>query len=173
MVAVGEHAAENNKTFMMNISAPFLVDFFWDQMSSVLPFADVIFSNETEAYAFGKKKGWPEDLIEIGQRLAVLPKKNTQKPRIVVFTQGPKETLVFSATESGTVELDTFYPIKLEPHQIVDTNGAGDSFVGGFLSQFVRGLGIEQAVSAGHWCASQIIQTSGCKFSGKPTWSFE
>jgi len=171
MVAIGEHAAANNKTFLFNISAPFLVDFFWEQMSSVLPYADVIFANETEAAAFGKKQGWPEDLAEIGQRLAVWPKKNQQKARVVVFTQGAKETLVFIAHEDGSVEIESFYPQKLEAHQIVDTNGAGDSFVGGFLSQFVKGASIENSVSAGHYCAAQIIQTSGCKFSGTPAWS--
>jgi len=173
MVAVGEHAVANNKTFLINLSAPFLIDFFWDKMSSVLPYADVIFANENEAQAFGKKQGWPEDLVEIGQRLAVWEKKNTAKPRTVVFTQGSKETLVFVAHENGSVELSSFYPQKLEASQIVDTNGAGDSFVGGFLSEYVKGSGLEKAVSAGHWCASQIIQTSGCKFNGKPTWSFE
>jgi len=80
---------------------------------------------------------------------------------------------VFTVNESGTVELASFYPQKLDPQQIVDTNGAGDSFVGGFLSEFVKGSPIERAVSAGHWCASQIIQTSGCKFVGTPTWSFQ
>lgn len=40
---------------MMNISAPFLVEFFWDKMNPVLPFTDIIFANETEAIALGKK----------------------------------------------------------------------------------------------------------------------
>jgi len=89
----------------------------------------------------------------------------------VIFTQGPKETLVFTVNEHSSVEVESFYPEKLESHQIIDTNGAGDSFVGGFLSQFVRGASIEKSIVAGHWCASQIIQTSGCKFIGQPTWS--
>jgi len=168
MIAVGEHAAAHNKTFLFNISAPFLVDFFWDQMSSVLPYTDVIFANETEAHTFGKKQGWPEELEEIGQRLAVMPKKNPLKKRIVVFTHGAKETLVFAVNEHNHVEVYSFYPLKLESHQIVDTNGAGDSFVGGFLSEFVKGSSIEKAVAAAHYCACQIIQTSGCKFVGKP-----
>ncbi len=28
---------------------------------------------------------------------------------------------------------------KIESEKIVDTNGAGDAFVGGFLSQFIKG----------------------------------
>lgn len=170
MISIGEHASSNNKTFLMNISAPFLVDFFWDQMNSVLPYVDVLFGNENEAQAFGKKQGWPESIEEVGKRVVTLPKKNSNKPRIVVFTQGSSQTLVFQQTPEG-VTVSSYKPLKLEPEQIVDTNGAGDSFVGGFLSKFVKGESLEKSVEAGHWCASKIIQTSGCKFDGKPTFS--
>jgi adenosine kinase len=57
-VALGEHAKETNKYFMFNLSAPFLIDFFWDPMARVLPYTDVVFANETEAQTFGKKQGW-------------------------------------------------------------------------------------------------------------------
>ena len=35
MVEVGKHAAENNKVFAINLSAPFLVQFFKTQMDTV------------------------------------------------------------------------------------------------------------------------------------------
>jgi adenosine kinase len=51
---------------------------------------------------------------------------------------------------------------------IVDTNGAGDSFVGGFLSQIVQGdidgKSIETAIRAGIWLSGQVIQRNGCTF---------
>jgi adenosine kinase len=41
-------------------------------------------------------------------------------------------------------------PIKpIDSDTIVDTNGAGDSFVGGFISQIVQGKDIQTAVEAG------------------------
>ena len=46
----------------------------------------------------------------------------------------------------------------------MDTNGAGDAFVGGFLSQFVQGAELEKCVKAGNYGANAIIQQSGCKF---------
>jgi adenosine kinase len=39
----------------------------------------------------------------------------------------------------------------IEKDLIVDTNGAGDSFVGGFLSQIVQGKDLETAIKAGIW----------------------
>jgi sugar/nucleoside kinase (ribokinase family) len=48
--------------------------------------------------------------------------------------------------------------------KLVDTNGAGDAFVGGFLSELVKGKGLEECVKAGHWASRVIIQRSGCTF---------
>ena len=47
---------------------------------------------------------------------------------------------------------------------LVDTNGAGDAFVGGFLSQLVLDKPIAECVRAGHFAARTIIQRSGCTF---------
>lgn len=47
ILTVAKHAAENNKTFMMNLSAPFIPQFFTDRLLSVLPYIDILFGNET------------------------------------------------------------------------------------------------------------------------------
>lgn len=46
----------------------------------------------------------------------------------------------------------------------MDTNGAGDAFVGGFLSQLVVGKSVAEGVRAGHYAASVVVQRSGCTF---------
>ena len=48
---------------------------------------DILFCNETEALAFGKKQGRDtEDVEEIAKKTQALEKKG-KEPRIVVFTQ--------------------------------------------------------------------------------------
>lgn len=43
---------------MMNLSAPFLLDFFWDnKFEKLLPYVDVLFGNESEAAALAKRLG--------------------------------------------------------------------------------------------------------------------
>ena len=50
------------------------------------------------------------------------------------------------------------YEVNYVPDNlIVDTNGAGDSFAGGFLSQYMKGKSIDECMKAGHWAASLII----------------
>ncbi|RYH08983.1 sugar kinase [Tropicimonas sp. IMCC6043] len=45
--------------------------------------------------------------------------------------------------------------------RVVDTTAAGDSFVGGFLSQVAQGGDIGAALMAGHECAARVITCPG------------
>jgi len=158
MLKVAKYCAQNNKTYCLNLSAPFLCQFFKDQMSSVLPFTDIIFGNETEAAAYAEVNNLgTSDVGEIALRLAMLPKENGSKSRLVVITQGEGPVV---AVEHGKVKT---YPVEaLEKSDIVDTNGAGDAFVGGFLAQWVLGNGLDLSVKCGIWAARHCIQRSGC-----------
>jgi len=122
-----------------------------------------VFGNEHEFAALGKKQSWGDDLKEIAKKLSEFPKINAKKPRVVIVTQGSHSTLAISS--DGTSE-EIRVP-KVPAEEIVDTNGAGDSFVGGFLSQYVLGKSVHESVVAGHYCASVTIRTSGTDFRGK------
>jgi adenosine kinase len=132
MTLVGEHAAAENKVYTMNLAAPFLIDvpFFYDRMVTMIPYCDYIFCNESEAACFGKKNEWGEDLKVVATKLAAWDKKNSKRPRTVVFTQGSECTLV---AFKGEVKE---YPVDLLPKEsLVDTNGAGtDSLLSHYYS---------------------------------------
>ena len=61
-----------------------------------------------------------------------------------------------------------FAHTKLDKKDLVDTNGAGDAFVGGFLSRLSMGADLATCVAAGNYAARQIIQVSGCKIPSTP-----
>lgn len=90
---------------------------------------------------------------------------NAQRSRLVVITQGADPTII---VQDGKI---TEYPvIPISPKDIVDTNGAGDAFVGGFLSRFVREEPISQCVAAGNYLANLVIQRSGASYpDGQPS----
>ncbi len=82
---------------------------------------------------------------EIAKALSELPKKNAQHPRVVIITQGADPTVLAIGRNIFhwfILELFLFaliagkdiqeFPVK-KPSNIVDTNGAGDSFVGGMF----------------------------------------
>ncbi len=57
------------------------------------------------------------------------------------------------------------FPVDPLPRaQIVDTNGAGDSFVGAFLAALVQGGSIDECVRAGCFLSREVVQRSGCTF---------
>lgn len=54
----------------MNLSAPFLVQFFAEQMSAALAYCDYVFGNESEAAALGEKNEWGTDISAIALKLS-------------------------------------------------------------------------------------------------------
>ena len=127
--AVAQHAFEKNKIFTMNLSAPFLCEFFKKPMRAALPYVDILFGNETEAETFAKANDLgTSDLKEIGIKIVNMEKINTKRKRIVIITQGCNPVLLFN---DGCV---TEYPAtRLPEEKVIDTNGAGDAFVGGLF----------------------------------------
>lgn len=101
------------------------------------------------------------DLKEIALKAAALPKINESRKRVVVITQGCDPVIL---VEDGQIAL---IPVnKLSRDQIVDTNGAGDAFTGGFIAQMVLGAPYTTCVRCGIYTATHVIQHSGCTFSG-------
>ncbi|KUM64638.1 hypothetical protein ACN42_g2455 [Penicillium freii] len=173
ILALGEEAAAKNKTFMLSISAPFIAQFFKDQLDSVLPYTDYTFCNETEAIAYSEGHQWgTEDITEIAKKLAQLPKKNTQRPRVAVVTQGTLPTIVAIGSATGAVEVKEFKVREISKDSINDTNGAGDAFAGGFCAGIVSGKSLDDSIDMGQWLASKSIQELGPSYpSPKQTYS--
>ncbi|KAF1330494.1 Adenosine kinase, partial [Globisporangium splendens] len=159
VMKLAEHAHENNKIFMLNLAAPFIVQFFKDPLMAAMPYADFVFGNESEAKEFGIAHGWGEDIKTIALKTAQLPKNSGARSRTVVFTQGANPTI---AVYQG--EVYEFAVPALTASEIIDTNGAGDAFVGGFVSRLSLGKPLEDCVTAGHWAAQVVLRRSGCTF---------
>ncbi|XP_075872348.1 adenosine kinase b isoform X1 [Nelusetta ayraudi] len=165
ILKVAKHASENDKIFCMNLSAPFISQFFKEPLMKVMPYVDILFGNETEAATFAKELlGFESDDIgEIARKAQNLPKENAKRQRVVVFTQGKDDTV---ATVGERV---TMFPVvDIDQNDIVDTNGAGDAFVGGFLSALVQEQALEECIRAGHYAANVIIRRVGCTFPERP-----
>ncbi|XP_030570040.1 adenosine kinase isoform X1 [Drosophila novamexicana] len=162
-VAATAHAKQ--RPFLMNLSAPFISQYFMTPLLEVMPYVDIIFGNEAEAHAFATAQGWPadNDLREIGRRLVALDKLNSERPRIAILTQGCDPVLLIQHDS-----VQEFPVTRLTVDEIVDTNGAGDAFVGGFLSQFVQGKSLDVCIRCGNYAAGHIIKNPGCTYSGSP-----
>ncbi|KAJ1992004.1 hypothetical protein H4R33_001162 [Dimargaris cristalligena] len=176
ILEVAKHAHANGKTFMMNVSAPFTPQFYKSQWTEIMPYVDILFGNETEAAAWSTHFGYQtEEVAQIAHRIANLPKLNSSKPRQVVITQGKGSTLLAIQQVPAATEPEASFKVEIFPvtpvaqSEIVDTNGAGDAFVAGFISQYVQGKPVAKCVGCGHWLAAQVIRESGASYPEKLT----
>ena len=165
-----ENAAATNQIFAFNLTAPFVAQFYKDALLKLMPYWDYVIGNEAEFEAFATAMEWnlgQNDLAEITRRVALLPKTNTKRNRVVICTHGALPTIIAHAHADGTATVTEHPVISIKPEDIVDTNGAGDAFVGGFLSQLVKDKPIEECVRAANYAAFTVIQHDGCTFPEK------
>jgi len=87
LVHVARRAAEDDKTFMFNLSAVYLVQFYTDNLLAALPYCDFVFCNEAEALAFGEMKNWGRDLSVRARKSVGC--EGTLSPSAVVFCTKP------------------------------------------------------------------------------------
>ena len=98
---MAKHASESeDKKFCVNLSAPFICEFFKDPLAGVLEYADVVIGNETEAETFAKVNGIEGSRAEVAKAIAALPYKgNAAKTRTVIITQASRLCLFKTASK--------------------------------------------------------------------------
>jgi adenosine kinase len=162
---LAEMGLDNKRIYGFNLPSCMFIKNFLDDIVKMISFADIVFANFDEAVDFCSFYGISTNstIADMVKELAKLPKRNKHKNRIFVVTSGTNPAWVCEYDfEKDCVKYCESFEIRAIPEElIVDTNGAGDSFAGGFLSQYMRGKSIEQCMKAGHWAASMIIQQIG------------
>lgn len=125
MALAKEAASDPEKIFIMNLSAPFIPQFFKQQLDETSPYWDYLIGNETEAAAWAEAEGGEvkgKGIEEIAVYMAGLKKANEGRKRVVVLTQGTDPT-VLAIQGEGKPRL---FPVRtIGKEQICDTNGAG------------------------------------------------
>mmetsp|Transcript_110774 Transcript_110774/g.238430 ORF Transcript_110774/g.238430 Transcript_110774/m.238430 type:complete len:177 (-) Transcript_110774:78-608(-) len=116
----------------------------------------------------------------IALSLLHLPKADSRKKRVVIITRGTQPTLVALEGAVHYVEVS-----KVPKEKVVDTNGAGDTFLGGLFSWILKHdlVGkifkegsypdIEQAVQFGNQVAGLNVQVNGVSFPEDTKWDKE
>ncbi len=166
MLKVAKYAVEAEKVFSINLSAPFVCKHFSESLLKIYEYSELVFGNHTEVAAFSVMMGWSKDdnidLPAVAQRMAgemQFRGPKSHRGRTVVITQGPGPVIVAQSPDAKpkVFEVDT-----IDEKDIVDTDGAGDAFAGGYLAQLILGSDLETRVRCGAWAAGAVIQRSGC-----------
>jgi len=145
----------------------------------ILPYVDFIFLNEEELdqlfkifynnIQFSDEDNSTNNKAKdynyfIKEFFSVLDKKNKNKQRLVIITRGSNTTIIYQQIykDNSIYNKIHYIPILKIPYKdIVDTNGAGDCFSGGFLSGIMMGYDIQTSAMFGNIMASNVLQLSG------------
>ena len=165
---LAELGSRNETIYGFNLPSAYFLENFTQDIFKLCQYADIIFANAAEANQFCEilkfnTNGKVDDLAE--QLCKRIPKINKNKKRIVVVTSGPLPAACCEYDHKNQkVTFCDIFPVKnVSQENIIDTNGAGDSFAGGFLSQLMKGKSLDKCMKAGHWAAAVIIQKRGCQ----------
>ena len=162
---------KENKLVMFTVGAVFIVEAHLPKVLEIANDADMFICNidELKTFAGAKKENNYKDIFEKAM------KKLKEKDRLFVVTDGSKGVLVSKYDyKRGKVDyiLQSF-PTVMKSEEIVDLNGAGDSFLGGFLSQYIKGSSLSSCCKAGNDAASYILKSVGCTFPNNAKIEFD
>jgi len=172
---LAELCLDNNKIFGFNLPSHYFIETFLEDIKVLLQYVDVLFANKEEAKFLVKLLDINYDEDDMGS-LSVglinwIEKKNKNKKLVVVVTCGPNPAYCIEkdSLKNAISFFNSYVPVHVNEENIIDTNGAGDAFAGGFLSRFVKGRKLEDCMAAGHWAAAEIIQDRGCQIPYEKT----
>lgn len=119
----------------------------WYRVKPLLPWIDVFLPNENEAMAIAGMA----DVHQAGHELS-------KTGNLVVVKRGEEGATVFFRDEI------TEYPVPATLRtnlQVADTTGAGDSFDGGFIYEWLQGAPLEKCLETAIRCGTSSVQCVG------------
>lgn len=87
----------------------------------------------------------------------------------MVITQSENDVVL---AQTGKSEVKTFPVKRLDDKELVDTNGAGDAFTGGFLAMYIHNKPLETCIECAIYCATECIKLQGCTLPKKMEYKF-
>jgi fructoselysine 6-kinase len=82
-----------------------------------------------------------------------LKELKTRTPGLVIMTLGEHGSIVYDG--------ERIYEGKAKPVEVVDTLGAGDSYIAAFLTSTMGGASIPEAIVEGHRAATETCKRLG------------
>jgi len=115
--------------------------------------ADIVIANETELERLAGASTDTIAQIEAAAK-SVIAKKGIKE---VIVTLGEKGSIYINSTTVQNIPLDEVVPKE----KVLDTTGAGDSFIGSFAVLLAEGKNIENALKGAHGVAGWSVQRYG------------
>ena len=149
------------KLVILTLCDAFMIEFHKEKILEIGNIADMIVGNfrAAEILADGRGNNMKETFEKIHKKLL-------NKDRLLVITAGCQGAFC-SKFNYQKMQLEFIlqdFPQLIKTSDIVDINGAGDAFFGGFLSQQMQGKRLMSCCKCGNEIANVILRNVGCTF---------
>ncbi|MBX7156192.1 MAG: adenosine kinase [Bacteriodetes bacterium] len=138
------YAKKYDTKVAVTFSDTFIVMGFRDVLNKAAAEADLIFANEFEAKAYAETENMDEAFAMLASNM----------PNVAI-TLGDKGAKI--KVGSSIVEIPSY------PTTVINTNGAGDMFAGGFLYGITHGLTPEKAGKLASYASSKVVAQHGAR----------
>lgn len=147
-----------NTKLVTNLNAPYIVKNFQKDITWLVHKADIVFGNRDEFEELATINGFSsmEDLIN-----DLLAEYNKPQQKVIIITDGAEPVLCYEGNANGMDSSVVPVP-RVKKVDILDTTGAGDSFVSGVLYGLMRKNKSRECIELGCKISSKVIQTIGC-----------
>ena len=145
-----KEAKRHNLKILFSPSSPFFVNAYKKDFQKIIDLSDIVFTNHGELEALYQNE-------EIDKAIRKLAKKVD----ITIVTNGKNGSVIAYDYGKHMANIDE----TLDQSKVVDTTGAGDGYLAGFLYGYLNGCDIEISGKIGARIANHIIQ----EISGRPS----
>jgi sugar/nucleoside kinase (ribokinase family) len=136
-----------SKNISISLDTNWAPDGNWKQVKELVPCLDIFLPNENEAIAITGQA----DYLSAGIELSKMCK-------LIVIKRGSKGASAFVAGK------ETFQAVPKEMQEtlkVIDSTGAGDSFDGGFIFEWLRNATLEKCLKTAIACGTSSVQAMG------------
>uniref|UniRef100_A0A182Q6M0 Adenosine kinase n=1 Tax=Anopheles farauti TaxID=69004 RepID=A0A182Q6M0_9DIPT len=144
-----------------NLNASYILQDFTVEMRFLVEHADLVFGNLAEFVALAQI--YKCDDVDALARLLIKPYRKHNRSKILIATDGSRSVRLYYG--AGSKFIAESYPVPIIPaNAVLDTTGAGDSFVAGFLYKFMNDESptLVDCIRYGCKVAGKVIRQVGC-----------
>ncbi len=145
-----KEAKRHNLKVLFAPSSPFFVNAYKKDFQKIIELSDIVFTNHGELEAF-----YPN------QKIDKIIKKLSKKVDVTIVTNGKNGSII---TSDYGKHMTNIYE-TIDQSKVIDTTGAGDGYLAGFLYGYLNGCDMEISGKIGAKIANYVIQ----EISGRPS----
>lgn len=144
---------KNEKKLICNLGGEYIFKVVPKEIKFLIEHSHIIIGNLKEFIALKNLLGY--QCIELMAENLI--KNEHFAAKVVIITNGPEPAKCFHGNQ-----MEVFKPTLLPQREIVDTTGAGDAFIGGFLAGLSTAKSIPECMQIGFYSAENILKQRGC-----------